>query len=178
MKNYKFSGSYVLYTFNEDIEHVFVMTKDKHSMAYTDTYYYKDDVDLPEFDIKNIEFNGFGSIEFMDDEDSINTTYDRELIDTYLANIMSGDQIHRLNAELADTGRLNAELAGTNYHLVLLSTEYPGIGIDQSVYACRGKFWVTFKGSILIEMPQDILEKIAGRQLPTASEIEEQREEE
>ncbi len=150
-----------IYTFNEDINKIFIMqTLDKETFfdePAPQNYHYREDIALPPYDSSGIDKIGFKQ---GDETKYIDINNNKETIKK-LFDI-------KINAQKTDIVGL-----GLVYFLELMNSNLQGIGINLPVYEKDNTYWVLFdRNNHIAPISQDLLEEIAGKKLPTASEVE------
>ncbi len=157
LRNFENNGqTYNLFTYVADENKIFLMQKEEGSRTI-EIFYYRDDIVLPTYDISGIDSIGFGNWN-----------------DTEYTNIIKEPKtIEKLFNIKGDTNINDSPGYLPVFWLELMNSKYSGIGIGLIVYAKENTYWIEVKNDFnynAAEIPQSILEEIAGKKLPTASE--------
>lgn len=188
---YPADSEFYIYNFEKkDVNKIFVILQGRKDHWYDDmerprVYYYRADIKLPPFDRSGIDEVGY---EYWGQEGIKNIVSDPVAVDKLF--------------DVISTASNNQDFEWKNLYTVallwLMNSNFPGIGIYMRVYAYGQDYWIeieppqrSYRGSwsvtknlynpdtVYAKIPQELLEQIAGKKLPTASEyIASQQEEE
>lgn len=148
-----------VYMFTEDTKQIFVMQQYSDNdifrdVNYSQNFFYREDITLPPYDRSGIDTLGFRK----EDAKEYKKIQNKELI----------DQVFILKSKARKTIEWGF---GAAYEMKLINSNYPGIGIDASIYQKEHKYWIIFDvEDIVAVIPQETLEQIAGEKLPSPKE--------
>ena len=149
-----------VYMFTEETRQIFVMQQYSDDdfisdMNFRENYYYREDVTLPPYDRSGIDMLGI-------EKEGLYSNY------VFTQNKALIDQVFILKNKAYKPTKWGFDFV---YDLQLMNSNYPGIGIDASIYQKEQKYWIVFNvEDIVAVIPQDILEQIVGEKLPPPSE--------
>ncbi|MPN53276.1 hypothetical protein SDC9_200940 [bioreactor metagenome] len=119
-------------------------------------YYYRDDVELPPLNIDGIDMLGFRD----KSQNNYSTIIDDKATIEKFFNVIG--QAYQKDS----TGH------GLVYDIGLMNSQFEGIEIDMPVSIKDGSYWIEVTDDNFAIIPQDLLEKIAGKKLPTPEDIQ------
>ena len=163
-------SSYGVFTYESDTDRIFVFTEDDSFFADVrhKRFFYRKDVDLPEFLEENITCIAYKKWGDRSGEGSFNNSIeDRQLIEDVFTSFKTPTKQSSVGRVESSTLRL----------LYFTNSDYKGICIVLSASAYENKYWISIDntGMKYAEVSQELMEKLVGEELPTAKEYLEQQ---
>lgn len=161
-----YSKSFWVYKFKRDVNEIFIGISNRRGESFT-TYLYKAGFQMPEVSPNGVSLVGFC---FAGNEGTYNEgiydaqTRDKETI-AQLFECMKNEQIVDFT-EYYQKGE--QKFVGW---LILRNDDLDGIHIMMGIIAMGDKYWVNTSGHYYYaEIPKELLQKIAGKEMPNAED--------
>ena len=145
-----------IYVFNGDTGRIFVEGI-AQSPNQIFQYYYRADVDLPPFDATGIDT--VGVFEDIAEQEFTTIINDRSIIEKLFQNFENTGNKTEINVK-----------GDFVFDIYFMNSRFDGIGIGCEVIADNRAYWIYYQDGSYTELPQDLLEQIAGKKMTTASE--------
>lgn len=144
-----------IYTCEGDTDRLFVIAIDETENKDI-SYYYRDDTTLPDFNRNNIDTLIIGN----------NITMQEQNIITDPQKINKVFALFNMPAMQPLKGSIDL------YDMNFMNSQYKGIAVHEFITAMDGEYWIVnwSTGNEMYRLPQDLLEELVSKKMPTASE--------